>query len=233
MPPMVPDSPAHVLDSHASGLRELLVKIVRDRHERFAEAHQVSGSRYAMGFGSQWRDLLDDTHEAVTKFGFPSHKLMPAGYKLPVVNDCLIYLWRIPENPDAVTDFASSPTRKGGFAAQAPQAMLFEPSFDDQNESQKDSGEDGELERVVRLVGDTMPVVLVMVESSPRLLQSIQWAIAVLDEEGKMVLRGRESIWEPEVLIDADASNVESFDSGTPAVPVVELQGQERPSPDA
>lgn len=225
---MVPDSPAQALDSHAPGLRELLIGVVRDRHERFAEAHQVSGSRYAMGFGSQWRDLLDDTHEALTRFGFPSHKLMPAGYKLPVVNDCLIYVWRIPENPDAVSDFASSPTRKNGFAALPPDAMLFEPSFADQSES-----EDGELEQVVRSVGDTMPVVLVMVESSPRLLQSVQWAIADLDVDGKVVLRGQECIWEPELSVDADVADVESFDSGAPAVPVVELQEQEGSLPDA
>ena len=230
---MVPNSPAQALDSHAPGLRELLISVVRDRHERFAEAHQVSGSRYAMGFGSQWRDLLDDTHEAVTRFGFPSHKLMPAGYKLPVVNDCLIYVWRIPENSDAVSGFASSPTRKNGFAAPPPDATLFEPTFADQRESAEDTAEDGELERVVRSVSDTMPVVLVMIESSSRLLQSIRWAIAALDEEGKVVLRGQESIWEPEVSVDADVPDVESFDSGAPAIPVVELQEQERLSPDA
>lgn len=230
---MIPDSPAQALDSHASGLRELLVKVVRDRHERFAEAHLASGSRYAMGFGSQWRDLLDDTHEAVTRFGFPSHKLMPAGYKLPVVNDCLIYVWRIPANVDAVSDFASSPTRKNGFAAPPPEAMLFEPTFADRDEPDELTGEDGELERVVRSVGDTMPVVLVMVESSPRLLQSMQWAIAVQDQDGKVVLRGQETIWEAELSADAQEFAVESFDSGAPAVPVVELQEKEGYDPDA
>ena len=230
---MVPNSPAQALDSHAPGLRELLVKVVRDRHERFAEAHQISGSRYAMGFGSQWRDLLDDTHEAVREFGFPSHKLVPAGYKLPVVNDCLIYVWRISENPDAVSDFASSPTRKNGFASPPPDAMLFEPSFAGQREPQVDTSDDGELEAIVRSATDTMPLVLVMIESSPRLLQSIQWAIAVLDEEGKVVLRGQESIWEPERSLDADVLDVETFDSGAPTVPVMEVHEQKRPSPDA
>ncbi|TYL51686.1 hypothetical protein FXB39_07825 [Nocardioides sp. BGMRC 2183] len=230
---MIPDSPAQALDRHASGLRELVVRVVRDRHERFAEAHQVSESRYAMGFGSQWRDLLDDTHEAVTRFGFASFKLLPAGYKLPVVNDCLIYVWRIPDNPDAVSDFASSPTRRNGFVAAPPDATLFEPSFADQSEPDEDPVDEGEIERVVRSLGGAMPVVLVMVESTPRLLQSIQWAVAVLDEEGNLVLRGHECIWDTELSGGSELSSVESFDSGAPAVPVVELQEQERPVPDA
>lgn len=230
---MVPDSPAQALDSHAPGLRKRLIQVVCDGHKRFAEAHLVSGSRYAMGFGSQWRDLLDDTHDAVTRFGFPSYKLMPAGYKLPVVNGCLIYVWRIPEKPDALSDFASSPTRQSGFVAPPLDAMLFEPTFADEVGPKEGPAENGELERVVRSVGDTMPVVLVLIESSPRLLQSIQWAIAVLDEESKVVLRGQEYIWETELGVDADVSAVESFDSGAPAVPVVEMHEQERSSPDA
>ena len=71
-----------------------------------------------------------------------------------------------------------------------------------------------------------MPLVLVMVESTPRQLQSIDWAIAVLDEAGKVELRGRECIWEPEFVADDAASDVESFDSGTPVAPVVELQNR-------
>ncbi len=89
---MVPVSPADVLGSHVRDVRSLVVEIVRSRHDRFAEAHQVSGSRYTMGFGSQWRDLLDDVQEALRDRGYRTHKLAPAGYKLPVVSDCLVYV---------------------------------------------------------------------------------------------------------------------------------------------
>src|SRR5690606_4355418 len=126
---MVSRSPASALGPHAHGVRDLLVGVVRARHDRAAEAHQASGSRYSMGFGSQWRDLLDDALEALSGRGFLSHKLAPAAYELPVVNDCLIYVWRVPDTPDAVRGFASSPTRKNGFAARPPDPMLFEPGF--------------------------------------------------------------------------------------------------------
>ncbi|WP_092612698.1 hypothetical protein [Raineyella antarctica] len=231
---MVQDSPAQALGADAAGARDVLVEVVRSVHERFAEAHQVSGSRYAMGFGSQWRDLLDDAHEAFASRGFRSQKLAPAGYRLPVVGSCLIYVWR--GNADTASNFASSPTRQSGFGAvPLPQAMLIEPSFADWGESIDESGETSvpNPQTVLRQVDDPMTLVLVIVDSSPRQLQSIQWAIAVLDEAGKVQLYGQESIWEPELAVVGQASEVESFDSGTPVAPVVELQKQEGPHSDA
>ncbi|MEV6659485.1 hypothetical protein [Nocardia fluminea] len=233
---MVLHAPADALGSHASGVRELLVEVVRSRHDRAAEAHLASVSRYSMGFGSQWRDLLDDAHEALADRGFLSHKLAPAGYELPVVNDCLLYVWRVPGTPDALSKFASSPTRMNGFAAQPPDPMLFEPGFGEVPKPDKEVVEDTDeanVERLMMAVGDTMPLVLVMVHSSPRQLQSVEWAIAVLDDAGKVKLHGHEAIWQPEADVERVTSEVEAFDSGTPVVPVVELQKQEETHPDA
>jgi hypothetical protein len=116
-----------------------------------------------------------------------------------------------------------------------PQAMLIEPSFADWGESIDESGETSvpNPQTVLRQVDDPLTLVLVIVDSSPRQLQSIQWAIAVLDEAGKVQLYGQESIWEPELAVVGQASEVESFDSGTPVAPVVELQKQEGPHSDA
>ncbi|MFM9272323.1 hypothetical protein [Pseudarthrobacter sp. NKDBFgelt] len=233
---MVPVSPADVLGSHVRDVRPLVVETVRSRHDRFAEAHQVSGSRYTMGFGSQWRDLLDDVQEALRDRGYRTHKLAPAGYKLPVVNDCLVYVWRVPDSVDSVSSFASSPTRLNGFSAQPLDPMLFEPGFTGEPGSGPTVGspEEAELERVVRAAGDVMPLVLVMVQSSPRQLQSIEWAVAELDEQtGEVKLHGQESIWEPEFNVDDAAIDVESFDSGTPTGPTIEPQEQEGTQPNA
>jgi hypothetical protein len=187
-----------------------------------------------MAFGTQWRDLLDDTSEAFVDRGFQTHKLPPAGYKLPVVNDCLIFVWRCPDTVNAISQFASSPTRKNGFAAPHPDPMLFEPSLINEAESIHDVSKEAELERVVRGAGDSMPLVLVMVQSSPLGLQSIEWAVAELDEESDTVkLHGQEIIWEPEVIADAASSSVEPFDSGAPNTPIVEPRKQEGTQPDA
>lgn len=229
---MVPDSPVDALGSHASGLRDLLVEIVRTRHDLAAEAHQVSESRYVMGFGSQWRDLLDDTCDALRGRGFPTCKLAPGGHEVPVVNDSLVYVWRVPNNPNAVGEFASSPTRRNGFVTVPLDPMLWEPSLSDEHEQVDDNPED-ELGSVLSLAGDNMPLVLVMIISTPRQLQSIDWAVAVLDDAGKVKLHGRESIWVPEMGAVATSSDVEPFNSGTPVAPVVELRKQDRPQPDA
>lgn len=230
---MLPYSPSSALGPHARGVRGILVDVVRSRHHRAAEAHQASGSRYSMGFGTQWRDLLDDAHDALADQGFESHKLTPAGYRLPVVNECLIYVWRVPDTVDAVSLFASSPTRKNSFTAPPPPPMLFEPGFVEED-GPVDVPEEVELKSVMHAVGGTMPLVLVMVQSSPRQLQAIEWAVAELDQAtGKVKLRGQEIIWEPEPNVDEAAADAESFDSGVPAGPTVEPQQQEGMHPNA
>lgn len=228
---MVSDSPAEALGPHAQGVRETLIAVVRSVHDRFAEAHAVSRSRYGMGFGSQWRDLLDEAHGEVTRHGFQTHTLTPGGHKVPVVNGCLVYVWRVPDDPDAVSKFASSPTRQSGFVAPPPPAMLFEPAFPDEVESD-DGIETAETETMLEAVHDTMPVVLVMVWSTPRQLQSIEWAVADLDDASKVTLHGQESIWEPELVAAGAASNIEAFSEGEPIEPVVELRRQEGTDPD-
>lgn len=226
-------SPADALGSHASTVRDVLAKVVRERHDRAAEAHVVSESRYSSGFGTQWRDLLVDAHEALIERGFQSHKLAPGGYKLPVVNDCLIYVWRVPNTRGAISSFASSPTRQNGFAATPPDPMLFEPDLTDDVESDDASAPESELERVVRTVGDAMPLVLVLVESSPRQLHSIEWAVAVMDDAGKITLHGQEPIWVPELVGDDVPADVDSFDSGVPTGPAIEPREQDGSQPDA
>lgn len=230
---MVPDSPAEAFGAQAPALRDLLVEAVRARHALAVEAHLVSASRYAMGFGTQWRDLLDDTRDNLKAQGFRSCKLAPGGHEIPVVNDTLVYVWRVPSHSDAVSEFAASPTRKNGFATPLFDPALWEPSLSEDQEATEAAMGKSELGPVLKAAGDSMPLVLVLVASTPRQLQSIEWAVAVLNGEGKVELRGQEAIWEPEPMADGNASGIKSFDSGVPVAPKVEPREQERPGPDA
>jgi len=233
---VVPVSPPAALGLHTSDVRELVVAAVTSRHTRFAEAHEVSGSRYAMGFGSQWLDLLVDVHDELRRRGYRTYRLPPAGYKLPVVNDCLVYVWRVPGSADAPSSFASSPTRVNVFHAPPLDPTLFEPGYTGEPEPGSSADVDGaDLERVVRAATDSvMPLVLVMVRSTPRQLQSITWAVAELDEDaGTVNFHGQESIWTPEAVVANPTTDVEPFDSGTPQGPTVEPQEQEGSEPDA
>lgn len=227
---MLPDSPVDALGAQAPGVRDLVVDVVRSRHDKAAEAHQISKSRYGLGFGSQWRDLLDDTHDALIERGFRSHTLAPGGHNVGVVNDCLVYVWRVPDDPNAVRDFARSPTRQNGFVAPPPPAMLWEGLLPEGVEPVEDSSEAAETASMMEAVRNAMPLVLVMVWSTPRQLQSIEWAVAILDDSGRVELRGQESLWEPELVANDVSSDVESFDSGTPEGPTIEPRDEDRPS---
>lgn len=232
---MVPSSPADALGSHASSVREVLVEIVQTRHDYAADAHLAAHTRSARGFATQWHDLLVDTAERFQAQGFDLHKLPPAGHKIPIVKNCLIYLWRLPEKADAASHFAASATRKSCFNAPLPDPMLFSPSFDESIGAVPDAPDASEdkLRDVLRDAGDWMTVVLVMVQSSPRQLHSIQWATANLDQQSDTVqLRGLEVILPPELAVQTEMPDVESFDSGTPVPPTVEPQKQERSQPD-
>lgn len=226
---MVLRSPAEALGADAPVVREVILEVTQTRHARAVEGHLASGSRYSIGFGSQWLDLRVEVVEAFASRGYQSQKVSPGGYRLPVVNGCLLYVWRVPSAHDDVTNFASSATRKNCFSVQPPAPMLFGPGSGDEadlvvaSENADEVGND----RLVHALGGPLPVVLAMVRSSPRQLQLIEWALAELEDSGNVKLLGREPIWKPEEDTESVASVVESFDRGTPVEPVVELREQE------
>lgn len=227
---MVPGSPFEALGSHAADARDLVVEVVQARHALAADAHLAAATRYTIGFGGQWRDLQEDTVDAFKDRGYLPYKLKPAGYRLPIVNGCLLFVWRVPATPDAVGGFASSKTRMNGFFAQEP-VGLFGTSFVEGGDDVRNAGEQAEFERAVRAAGEVMPVVLVMVHSTPRQLTSIEWAVAEY-VGGTVRPLGLETIWEHPAESGEATDDVESFDSGTPVVPSLELQKQDR-TPDA
>ncbi|MFE5291840.1 hypothetical protein ACFQ8T_06630 [Isoptericola sp. NPDC056618] len=227
---MTPNTPVDALGPHYDTARDVVVEVVRTRTERMVDAHQVSGTRNTSLFGTQWRDLLTDSRVALTSRGFRSHKLPPAGYELPVVNDCLIYVWRVSDDTDAVKNFASSPTRLNGFATPPPPMSLFDGTVIDVVEPVVEVGESQEALAMRNAAQEHMPLVLVMIWSTPRGLSGIEWGVATLNSESKVVLHGQESIWSPELVTASVDTDVESFDSGVPAKPMVSLQTQSRPT---
>lgn len=235
---MVPSSPRDALGPHAATVRDVVIEVVRARHGYAADAHQAAHTRSTRGYSTLWHDLLVDVQEAFGDRGCDLHKLAPAGHKVPIINGCILYVWRIPASNDPA-HFATSPTKMSCFDAVAPEPTLFDTAF-----SGSPSAADGDsvdapeqevdLSAVMSSVDGTLPVVLVMVDSSPRQLQSIGWAVAELDREnGEVSFHGQETIWQPEPVTESDATGVESFDSGTPIPPAVEPREQEGTDPDA
>lgn len=222
---MAYNTPAEALGEHESMARELIVDVVRARHESTVDGHDAAKTRFLNFFGSQWRDLLCDARDAFKDRGFDSYKLTPAGYRVPVVNDALLFVTRIPEGVDVVRDFASSKTRMSSFFARR-EPELFGNSFIDGGEEARNADELERFEKMVEAAGAVMPVVLVMVHSTPRQLSSITWAVAEY-HSGQVHLHGEKSIWSEDFAGEGADIDVESFDSGVPAVPVVALQARD------
>ncbi|MFT4127766.1 MAG: hypothetical protein QM662_16250 [Gordonia sp. (in: high G+C Gram-positive bacteria)] len=212
--------------------------MVLTRHRYAAEAHQAAHTRTTRGYSTLWHDLLVDVQEAFGGRGCDLYKLAPAGYKVPIVNGCILYVWRIPVSNDPA-HFATSPTKMSCFDAVVPEPALFDAAFVGASsvpagDSVDEPEQEVDLSAVVSSVDGTVPVVLVMVDSSPQQLRSIGWAVAELDREsGEVGFHGQETIWQPEPVVESDATGVESFDSGTPIPPAVEPREQEGTDPDA
>lgn len=227
---MIPESPLEALGAQAPEVRDLAVEVIRARHEVSVEGHVAAKTRYTFGFGGQWRDLLDDTCQAFKDRGFGSRRLSPAGYSLPIVNGCLVFVWRVPASGDIEGNFAASKTREGGFfMREAP--TLFGMSFMKGGSAPHDKREQAQLERALKLANGYMPVVLIAVHSTPRGLSSIDWSVAEY-VDGDVRLHGTATIWTPELVAVPMSAEGDSFDSGVPVVPVVEAQKQDQ-TPDA
>lgn len=214
-------TPAEALGEHAGMARELIIDVVQARHESAADGHDAAKTRFLSFFGSQWRDLLCDARDAFKERGFDVHKLTPGGYSLPIVNDALIFVARIPDGVDVGRDFASSKTRMSSFFARR-EPQLFGNSFMGGGEEARNADELERFEKMVEAAGAVMPVVLVMVHSTPRQLSSIDWAVAEY-RVGEVHLHGEESIWSEDFAGERVDIDVEAFDSGVPEAPVVAL----------
>ncbi|MDN5985572.1 MAG: hypothetical protein L0H88_07620 [Propionibacterium sp.] len=223
-----------VLGGHARATAELLVETIRGTHARFAEAHVVSGTKYGNCFGTQWRDLLDDVAVAFERRGYRTYRPPMAGYRLPVINDCLVYVWRLRESRTDVSSFASSPTRENVFSTPMLAPMLFEPEVDPES-GEAQTAEAAELEQIIDAATEAvMPLVLVTVRSSPRQSPVIEWGLAVRDSDtGEVRLLGGEMLSVPEPQASRAAASVEPFDSGVPTPPPLEPRKQEGTDPDA
>jgi hypothetical protein len=227
-------SPADALGAHASQVAPLITDTAIKVFRRFAAAHEVSQSRYGMGFGTLWRDLLEDIAEAFTARGYETHRLTPGGYRVPVVNGCQIYVWRVPAGTDDTSTFASSPTRESAFHSAPLHPVLFDMALTGAAGSTHESGDLDELVANLQGSSTTMPLVLVVVHAAPRTLQRITWAVAEFDEVSRAVaLYGESPIWLPEWSESADDTHIESFDSGAPIEPAIALRAQSSSDPDA
>jgi len=218
-------TPAEALGEYYDVVCAVVVDLVRARTNNMIEANAPANSRYGMAFGSQWRDLLADSVDAFNARGFPIEKLAPAGYEVPVVNGCLVYVCRKP-NGRSKAAFASSATRRGGLDLVTDSQYRLE--YEDQIEF--DELRSTDLNEMVRRAPRSMPFVVVYVESSPNGLSSIVLAVLTLNPDGTTQFNHEEEILGVAEVTDAGATTtVVAFDSGAPVKPLIEPRPTEGP----
>lgn len=220
-------TPTDLLGQNAEWVKQMLVSVMRKNHNQFASAQEESRSRHALVYGAGWRDLTDEVAQVFKQAGFHTHRIKPAGYEIPIVNECLIYAWRKPEST-RLSAFASSQTKRGLFDVPNWQQALFEPKTG-RDDTDYRYEEELEIKDLLTNVNRNRPVIVVIRESTPQSLQSICWAIAEFDaDEREVNYRGWETLWSPDLAHEELDLNEESFDSGLPESPLVEPRKEGR-----
>lgn len=160
-------------------LKSKLVDVIVAAHNRHVEAQDVSGQPGQSVYAQLWRALPAVCTEAVTTQWASVETVQPgrAGYRLPVLQDTVIFPWRPPHGGDpTITPFISSPSRAELFTLKPnAQAML---DLDGVEHDGSDSDLEEALHEVVELAAERhLRVVMVTVESDASRLRRITWGV--------------------------------------------------------
>lgn len=102
-----------VFGDRTEDIRETVVQSVRGTHDRHAAAQSTINPKSQLAYGgSIWAELPNDLCSAVGQsFLDATFKKYPRSrYSLPVLNDCVLYVWRPRggQSPDEAPFFTSS-----------------------------------------------------------------------------------------------------------------------------
>lgn len=186
--------PRAIFGDRTSELSEAIVDSVRDTHDRHAAAQDLIDATSQRAYGSSmWATLPKDLCAAVSR-GFldaTSTVCSGGGYSVPVLNGCLIYVWRPAggKSPDEA-EFFTSGVRDGLFDVHARQTTLFEDLGADPSAGGPD------LEELVdEADAQQQTVVLVAVTARSERLHVIEWGQIKKSDDDQLVWIGREVIF--------------------------------------
>lgn len=202
-------------------IREQIPGILRDCHEKLANAQMEAEMKHAGVYGQIWRKAPDEFYAVLGKL--PSAEIVSVrGYKLVAFNGTIIFPWRFAR--ESTTDiesrpFATSDGRISLFSqdverlVQSRLNIEFEHPELSEAELGKLSAEGEALRETLSLYAN---VVVVAYASNPSALHSIDWGKATLGEDGYLTFEATESLLKigPNALMDVDTVAEESFSDG-------------------
>lgn len=200
-------------------VREQISAIIRDCHEKMANAQAEADMKHTGVYGQIWRKCLD---EFVAVLGrLPSADIIPRrGYNLVSFNGAVLFPWRFAR--ERSTDIGSRP-----FAVSDTRVSLFtrerdlaQQRLDIEFERPELTEEERELlDAETKALEETLTshrVVVVPYASNPYALHSIDWGEATLGADGYLTFASMESLLDVGTgsLVDVAPAEDESFSDG-------------------
>lgn len=200
-------------------VREQISAIIRDCHEKMANAQAEADMKHTGVYGQIWRKCLD---EFVAVLGrLPSAEIIPRrGYKLVSFNGVVLFPWRFAR--ERSTDIGSRP-----FAVSDTRVSLFrqerdlgQQRLDIEFEHPELTEEERELlDAEAKALEETLTshrVVVVPYASNPSALHSIDWGEATLGADGYLTFASMESLLDvgSGSLVDVAPAEDEGFSNG-------------------
>lgn len=200
-------------------VRELILAIIRDCHEKMANAQAEADMNHTGVYGQIWRKCLD---EFVAVLGrLPSAEIIPRrGYKLVSFNGVVLFPWRFAR--ERSTDIGSRP-----FAVSDTRISLFrqervfgQQRLDIEFEHPELTEEERELlDAEAKALEETLTshrVVVVPYASNPSALHSVDWGEATLGADGYLTFASMESLLDvgSGSLVDVEPAEDEGFSNG-------------------
>lgn len=186
--------PKAIFRDRTDSLREVVVESVCETHDRHAVAQNTINPKSQLAYGgSIWAELPSSLCVAVSQEFLDASitKYPRARYSLPVLNDCLLYVWRPAggQSPDEAPFFTSS-LRSGIFEAD----MVGEPTlFEVQVEK---DGASSEIEDLLSAAdSEQRQVVLIAVTARSERLHTIEWGQVKRGGDSQLEWIGRETIF--------------------------------------
>ncbi|AGP31773.1 hypothetical protein [Corynebacterium terpenotabidum] len=201
-------------------VRERIPTIIRDCHEKMANAQVESDMRHTGVYGQIWRKCLD---EFVAELGqLPSAEIIPRrGYKLVSFNGAVLFPWRFAK--ERSTDvgsrpFAVSETRLSLFTQErdiAQYCLDIEYDHPELTEEEQKLLLDTEAKALEETLS-SHSVVVVAYASNPSALHSIDWGEATLGTDGYLAFVTIESLLDigSGSLVDVELTEEEGFADG-------------------
>ena len=213
-------------------VREEIPAIIRDCHEKMANAQAEADMKHAGVYGQIWRKCLD---EFVTVLGrHPSAEIVPQrGYKLISFNGVILFPWRFAR--ERSTDIGSR-----RFAGSETRILLFrkerdlgQPRFDIEFEHPELTEEERKLldaeASALEKALTSHRVVVVPYASNPSALHSIDWGEATLGTDGYLTFASIASLLDvdPGSLVDVAPAEDEGFSNGPIPIPQLDVKEEE------